>query len=94
MIYKNIEYYVLNNNCKIIDSYKMTNKEVMLDFINQLREEHKEFQVRTSSSYYREWKAHNILYKLGLFKSHTKDVDLNIDEKLSRRICYFIISLF
>lgn len=89
-----MEYYVSNNDCKIIDSYKITNKEVMLYFINRLREEHKEFQVRTSLSYYREWKAHNILYKLGLFKSHTKDTDLNIDEKLSRRICYFIISLF
>lgn len=89
-----MEYYVSNNNCKIIDSYKITSKEVMLDFINQLREEHKEFQARTSLSYYREWKAHNILYKLDLFKSHTKDTDLNIDEKLSRRICYFIISLF
>lgn len=89
-----MKYYISNNNCKIIDSYKITDKQVMLDFIDELREKYKEFQVRTSLSYYREWKAHNTLYKLGLFKSHTKDVDLNIDEKLSKRICYFIISLF
>lgn len=89
-----MEYYISNDNCKIIDSYKITDKEVMLDFINKLREGNKEFQARTSLSYYREWKAHNILYKIGLFRSHTKDVDLNIDEKISRRICYFIISLF
>lgn len=88
-----MEYIISKGNCKIINSYKTTDKKVMLDFINKLREEYKEFQVRTSLSYYREWKAHNILYKLGLFRNHTRDTDLNVDEKLSRRICYFIISL-
>lgn len=88
-----MEYIISKGNCKIINSYKITDKKVMLDFINKLREEHIEFQARTSLSYYREWKAHNILYKLGLFRDHTRDTDLNIDEKPSRRICYFIISL-
>ena len=89
-----MKYIISNGNCKIINGYTITDKKVMLDFINKLREEHNEFQVRTSLSYYREWKAHNILYKLGLFKEHTKDVDLNIDEPWYRRACYFIISQF
>ena len=33
--------------------------------------------TRTYESYVREWKGHNRLYKLHLFRSHTKDVDLN-----------------
>lgn len=94
MLYKDIEYHISNTNCKIVDSYKITDKSLMKDFISNLISTNKEFNVRSINSYYREWKAHNILYKLGLFKSHTKDVDLNIDEKISRRICYFIISLF
>ena len=32
--------------------------------------------TRTATSYIYEIKAHNRLYKLGLFKKHTKDCDL------------------
>lgn len=29
-----------------------------------------------------EWTVHNVLYRLGLFRSHTKDVDLNYPCKI------------
>ena len=56
------------------------------------------FQIRTNykskrgiKSWLKEWKAHNRLYKLGLFKSHCKDCDLEENEKLHRLICYQIL---
>ena len=37
-----------------------------------------------------EWASYNFLYDIGLFKSITKDVDLN-DEPIYKRICYYIL---
>ena len=33
-----------------------------------------------------EWKAHNLLYKFGLFRSHTKDVDIDNERILKEYI--------
>ena len=49
--------------------------------------------TRTINSYYRETKAHNRLYRLGLWKSHTKDTDLEEDIKWWKEIVYFILSI-
>ena len=38
-----------------------------------------------------EWKAHNLLYDLNLFRSHTKDLDLDY-EPWYRRSCYYVLS--
>lgn len=40
----------------------------------------------------REWRAHNLLYALGIARARTKDVDLNF-ESWWRRIGYFVLSL-
>ena len=46
---------------------------------------------RSIESYIEEWFAHNWLYNLGLFRSHTEDTDLDGDESWFRLICYKII---
>lgn len=79
--------------CHIIDSYTVTKTSDMRDFIVDVLSE-EPFTCRSVNSYVREWKAHNLLYRLGLFKSHTQDVDLDIQETRLRRFCYFILSLF
>lgn len=88
-----ITYYLSEGNCCIVDSYKISSKSYMLSFIDFLLMDQK-FAARTAKSYLREWQAHNLLYKLGLFKERTKDVDLNINESWFRRVGYTIISLF
>lgn len=40
----------------------------------------------------REWRAHNLLYALGIARKHTGSVDLN-EEHWWRRIGYFVLSL-
>ena len=37
-----------------------------------------------------EWAVHNVLYKLGLWRSHTKDVDLNYPIKWYVEVLYVI----
>lgn len=56
-------------------------KRVDLDYIT----------TRTLKSYIREAKAHNRLYKLGLFKKHTKNCDLEENIKWWKETVYFII---
>lgn len=39
--------------------------------------------LRPLESLEAEWGVHNVLYRLGLFRSHTKDVDLNYPQRWS-----------
>ena len=89
-----LEYAVVEDNCKICNSFLIVKKYLKLEFINFLRETHSLFRLRSAKSYYREWKAHNLLYKLHILRCSTRDTDLCIYEYMWRRIGYFIISLF
>lgn len=93
----NAKFLVLlsSNNIHIRDSYLVKNdadKEFVLDTIIASEEYHKFDYTRTKISYLREWKAHNVLYKWGIAPSRTASVDLNENESLFRRICYFFLS--
>lgn len=90
-----IEYSINKeqDNCTIIDSFYIHDKETKVQFIKMLIHNYEKFNKRSVNSYYREWKAHNILYKLGFAKERTKNVDLNINEYWWRRLGYFFISL-
>lgn len=41
-----------------------------------------------------EWRAHNLLYKLGIEKDRTKSVDLNTDNSWYIKVLYTILSIF
>jgi len=81
---------------KIIDSYKICSKSDMRSILKQLRLESygKAIHLISLSKMVKEWRAHNLLYDLGLFRSHTKDVDLNLDESKWHRLGYSVLSLF
>lgn len=77
----------------IYDSYLMTNvKKQVEDIINERVDMDLE-TTRTLKSYIRETKAHNRLYKLGLFRKHTKNCDLEENIKCWKEIIYFIIGV-
>ena len=77
-------------NYQIKNSYNY-NIAAMFSMIQVLRSLGKLGDSRSDMSYVKEWYAHNILYKLGLFRSHTRDVDLNDNETLTRRFAYNVI---
>ena len=91
-----IEYEAFNwdnsENVKIIDSYLIKEDAVKYAFIGSLKDDGL-LLGRSYESLMREWKAHNILYKFGLFKERTRDTDLNENESWFRRFGYFIITL-
>jgi hypothetical protein len=78
---------------KIYDSYLIKNVSEEVKKIIKERQEQGYKTNRTIESYIRETKAHNRLYKLGLFKKHTKNTDLEENIKLWKEIIYFIIGV-
>lgn len=78
-------------NLKIIDSYKITNLEDIYKNVVYYYKYNKLDKSRSIESYVEEWYVHNLLYNLGIFKSHTKDTDLDGDESKLMLICYKII---
>lgn len=46
---------------------------------------------RSTLSILREWAAHKLLYRLGLFISHTESVDLDYPQPFLARAAYFIV---
>lgn len=77
----------------IYDSYliKDVAKEVR-NIINK-RVDSDYITTRTLKSYIRETKAHNRMYKLHLFRKHTKNTDLEEDIKLWKEVVYFILGI-
>ena len=90
-----IQYKITKGCITIYDSYKVKNESDMLTLFTKIRYEHPKddciINRRSFNSMVNEWKAHNLLYDLNLFKSHTKDLDLDY-EPWYRRSCYYVLS--
>lgn len=89
--------YFDEKNIHIRESYTFTDPKCMLEAMFLIREEAKRFNIeykRTNISWLREWKAHNVMYKMGLFKKSTANTDLNENESWFRRLVYWFLSLF
>lgn len=98
---KAIIYNIYGHRCvctteyiRIEDSYKLKTREIP-NFLSELLSKIVRDGVlkykRSFESWETEWVAHNRLYKLGLFREHTKDVDLYENESKFRLFCYSII---
>lgn len=86
-------------NIHIKDSYQVKTKSEINEMLDKIIT-NEYFSLlfnngftRAKASMMREWKAHNVLYRSGIFKERTGSVDLNQDESLVRRIGYFFLSL-
>lgn len=77
---------------KVYNSYKYSNEEIeqAVEEIMQKRKELGLSVTRTKSSYISEWKSHNRLYRLGIQRSRTKDVDLEEEIDQTRNFLYSI----
>lgn len=77
-------------NFKVKNSYKFSLEEIKKEVVYYYNCGVLDTS-RSIESYIEEWYAHNWLYNLGLFKSHTRDTDLDGNESIFRLICYKII---
>lgn len=81
-------------NLHIKDSYKIKDPKEKEEVILHLLELEPDYERRNVPSLIREWKAHNILYKWGMFKDSTRDVDLDVYESRIHRLGYWILATF
>lgn len=84
-------------NVHIVTSFQITDrkgKEEVIDYILKVAKDYGLEYKRSKKSWIREWSAHNTLYQWNYQRERTGSVDLNEDESLFRRFCYFFLSLF
>lgn len=81
-----------DTNIHIVDSYQIPNNKIK-PFLNRMLKKinGRIIYKRTIDSWEKEWIAHNRMYKLGLYRSHTKDVDLDEDESKGRLFVYKVL---
>lgn len=71
------------NSTHIIDSYLLKTKDEIRAYLQKLRNlglEHMAVNKRDLESQVREWRSHNLFYRLHIFRSRTKDVDLELKQ--------------
>ena len=91
---KYVTVFVGSDATKIVDSYLVSTKEDKTKVLSVIRNRAPEaFGKRKDPGLLREWKAHNILYKIGYERARTKDVDFENDQDLLHTIGYAILSL-
>lgn len=93
-----INGYVCNiteSNINIKDSYKVTSKSEMKEMLYAIQYKHPECNSfkRSYESLIAEWRTHNRLYKWGIKRDHTADVDLNYPLKWYMELIYRIIGI-
>ena len=84
-------------NTHIVDSCSVKSKEDMRAFLQALRDEvEPEMAVdqRDMESQIREWRSHNLFYFLRVFRSRTKDVDLELKQSWYRELFCRVVSFF
>jgi len=88
-----MKVFFYDNNTHIENSFELTGESLKIALKRIMEERNKKGHpiTRTFESYVNEWKGHNRLYKLHLFRKHTKDVDLEEPQRLFWRIVWGII---
>ena len=96
MIYLDGVLYITTtpNNTHIENSYLVKSRKDMREILYfiELNSQYDDAIRRIPlATMLREWRAHNLLYALGIARKRTKDVDLN-ETKWYVRAAYFVLS--
>lgn len=88
-----MNHYITMNDLHIEDSYLVKSEGEMNYYLDLYEHEMPESEVwkRSYGNLRREWITHNFLYYLHLFRSRTKDVDLNYPQSFIEKVVYTII---
>ena len=84
-------------NTHITDSVTVKSKADMRRFLEKVRESVSPDMAvcrRDMESMVREWRAHNFFYHFRVFRSRTKDVDLELRQSWWRELFCRVVSFF
>ena len=88
---------VTPTNTHITDSCLVTRKEDIRAYLQKLRDTSApEMAVnqRDLESQVREWRSHNFFYRIHVFRSRTKDVDLELKQTWYRELFCRVVDFF
>lgn len=93
---KGVDIIYYEDSTKVTNSYLLDDDDIErvaaeIAYSRSCKFDWRCIYLRNEKSYIKEIKAHNRLYNLGLFKSHTQDCDLEEDQKLIYKIIYELI---
>lgn len=93
IVINEIKCSISENLTTIHDSYSIENDEIedLIKEVIEVRKKNKYKVTRSVKSYVKEVKSHNKLYELGLFKTNTKDTDLEENIVWWKNIIYWIV---
>ena len=80
---------VTETNTRILDSCMVKSKAAMRQYLEHLREivpDEMAVNQRDIESQVREWRAHNFFYNINVFRSRTRDVDLELKQNWCREL--------
>ncbi len=90
---KGLKMLYSTSELTIIDSYQIHNIKKMETILTEALEKAENYITnRNMNSLINEWIAHNVFYKLHLFRKHTKDCNFESKQKKSVIFIYFIFS--
>ena len=84
-------------NTHILDSCMVSGKAEMREFLESVRQQSpSEMAVcqRDLESQVREWRSHNFFYRIHVFRSRTKDVDLELKQTWYRELFCRVVDFF
>lgn len=96
--YKGLDFKVniSHNNTCILDSYKIKDIDSMQDILYIIQDEVEDPNMAINKrgiwSMTNEWRAHNLLYSLGIEKDRTKSVDLDLNQPWYMKLAYTLLS--
>lgn len=91
---KRVTVFVGSDATRIVDSHLIKGDADKGFLLSEIRKAVPEaFGERKDRSLIREWKAHNILYKIGYERARTKDVDLERKQGILLSIGYAVLSM-
>ena len=86
-----------STNTHILDSAMVRSKAEMRDYLQKVRAQASPDMAvcrRDLESMVREWRSHNFFYLLHIFRSRTKDVDLELCQSWYRELFCRVVSFF
>ena len=93
-----LKVHASKDNTYIQDSYKVKRIDEMQDILWMIQSEVEDASMAINKrgvwSMTHEWRAHNLLYSLGIEKDRTGSVDLNLNQPWYARLGYKVLSLF
>ena len=91
---KGLKMFYSTSELTFIDSYQIHNiKKMEIILIEALEKAENYITNRNMNSLINEWIAHNVFYKLHLFRKHTKDCNFKKTQNKILSIIYFILSI-